>query len=534
MKRRTPNPLLTTLVAATALFFGIASHADAPCTEPAHAIVPAGSVDASPGGQLRWLLDHGYQGDIYDAHTHLFAIPETSLLPSLTDPTTDRFVIEPMPIADQLAAYLFYLGEYLHVRGFVNLAIPNLGGLGDPSSTYAWRGETYPMAYTQAAPGSDPGDDNLMAFAGNVYSASALYTKFASYDPQTGRYHAFAYTGLDWADVRAGILEGTITSIEGVKERLATQIRRFRRVGFDGLKFVNEWNSGRNGKWGVARPLVLLETVDGSDDPWALDGEIFNGPGGILDTAVEVGFPVVVHGGDGGPNTEAFWAPGGVWDHVLDAHPGLELQIAHGHAIGNVHKGQPHEGAEAEACDRVISWMVELFERHDGSDGKAMVRVDMGSLIRVLAEHNRLYRAGASAHDVRQIVIDYDRHFVLGLDPINKGATSFQTEDCGGITNPLESQYLSARIKLEGPYVEGNPKSQYLDLVGESDTLDRIYRENLFEQLGTISPVDVQLAIEYVEELIESVRTEYRGTAPETDPLIAALQEILDQMSIEP
>ena len=63
---------------------------DVPCTEPTHAVVPADSIDASPAGQLRWLLDHGYPGDIYDAHTHLFIIPETALLPSLTDPTEDR------------------------------------------------------------------------------------------------------------------------------------------------------------------------------------------------------------------------------------------------------------------------------------------------------------------------------------------------------------------------------------------------------------------------------------------------------------
>lgn len=509
----------------------VATGSNVECSDPVHGITPADTIDASPGGQLRWLLDHGYQGDIYDAHAHLFAIPETSLLPSLTDPTTDRFVIEPMPIVDQMSAYCFYLGEHLHVRGFANLAIPNLGGLGDPSSTYEWKGQIYPMAYTRAEPGSDPGDDNLMAFAGNVYSASALYTKFASYDPVADRYNAFAYTGLDWADVRAGILDRTIVSIDDVKDRLAAQIRRFRDIGFDGLKLVSEWDFGRNGKWGVARDLVLLETLDSETDPWTLDGEMFNAPGGVLDVAAEVGFPVVVHGGDGGPNTEAFWAPGGAWDRVLEAHPGLELQIAHGHAIGNVHKGRPHEGADAEACDRVVSWMLSLFERHDGSDGRAMVRVDMGGLITVFAEHNRLHRSRGTTHDARQILIDYDRHFLLGLDPINKAAVTYQTEGCGGASNPLESQYLNARIKLEGPYVAGSPQMQYLDLVGAGDTLDRIYRANLFEQLGTVSPIDIPLAIQYVEELIESVNTEYRGTTPETDPLVAALREILDQLS---
>ena len=63
--------------------------------------------------------------------------------------------------------------------------------------------------------------------------------------------------------------------------------------------------------------------------------------------------------------------------------------------------------------------MIGLFEHHDGSDGKAMVRIDMGSLITVLAEHNRLYRSGQAAHNVRQILINYDRHFLVGLDPIN-------------------------------------------------------------------------------------------------------------------
>jgi len=519
------------LIAGAVLILGPISLSEGPCTAPAHGIVPAESIDGSPGGQLRWLLDHGYQGDIYDAHAHLFAVPETSLLPSLTDPPVDRFVIEPMSIADQLDAHLFYLSEHLHIRGFVNLALPNLGGLGDPSCTYEWRGGTYPMAYVPAKPGSDPGDDNLMAFAGNVYSASALYTKFASFDPASGRHRVFAYTGLDWADIRAGVLDGSIASVEDVKARLAARIRRFREIGFDGLKFVSEWSAGRNGKWGAARNLVLLETLDASGDPWALDGEMFNGPGGIFDIAVEVGFPVVVHGGDGGANTEAFWAPGGLWDRILDAHPGLELQIAHGHAIGNLHKGRPHEGADAEACDQVFSWMVDLFDRHDGSNGGAMVRIDMGSLISVFAEHNSLHRSGASAHDIRQILIDYDRHFLLGLDPINQAARTYQTEGCGAIVNPIESQYLGARVKLEGPFVEGNPKMQYLDLIGEGDTLDRIYRENLFEQLGEVSAVDVPLAIDYIEELIASVNTEYRGTTPETDPLVAALSEILAELS---
>ena len=38
------------------------------------------------------------------------------------------------------------------------------------------------------------------------------------------------------------------------------------------------------------------------------------------------------------------------------------------------------------------------------------------------------------------------------------------------------------------------------------------------------------LAIDYVEELIESVNTVYRETTPETDPLIAALREILEEL----
>ena len=530
MPRGTRSAVLTLVATALLTLVPASVGSDGPCTEPAHAVVPAESIGASPAGQLRWLLDHGYQGDIYDAHTHLFIVPETALLPSLIDPTEDRFVIHPMSIVDQTNAYAFYLGEYLHVRGFVNLAIPNLGGLGDPSSTYEWEGRTIPTAYVHAEPGSDPGDDNVTAFSGNVYSASALYTKLASNDPTTGRYHAFAYTGLDWAEIRRGILDGSIASVDDVKAELAEQIRRFRDIGFDGLKFVSEWNRGRNGKWGVARHLVLLETVTEEPDPWALDGEMFSGEGGIFDAAVEAGFPCVVHGPDGGSNTETFWAPDGVWDRVLTAHPGLELQIAHGHAIGNVHKGAPHEGAAAEQCDRVVSWMVALFDEHDGSDGAAMVRIDMGSLITWLADHNRLYRNGvATAHDVRRILIDYDRHFLLGLDPINKAAASYQTEGCGAIDNPLESQYLNARTKLEGPYDPGNPHAQYLDLVGEGDTLDRIYRENLFEQLGGIDnvrPIDLPRAVEYVEELIASVNTEYRGTTAESDPLIAALREI--------
>ena len=91
---------------------------------------------------------------------------------------------------------------------------------------------------------------------------------------------------------------------------------------------------------------------------------------------------------------------------------------------------------------------------------------------------------------------------------------------------------MSARLKLEGPYDPRNPHTQYLDLVGEGDTLDRIYRENLFEQLGgidTVRPIDLPRAVEYVEEVIASVNTVYRGTTPESDPLVAALREIASE-----
>lgn len=74
---------------------------------------------------------------------------------------------------------------------------------------------------------------------------------------------------------------------------------------------------------------------------------------------------------------------------------------------------------------------------------------------------------------------------------------------------------------------------RFLDRVGEGNTFDRIYLENLFEQLETIDGVtriSILLAIGYIEELIAGVTTECRGASSEVGPLISALEEILDAM----
>jgi hypothetical protein len=511
------------------------------CKEPAHAIVPADAPDTSPGGQLRYLLDHGYQGDIYDGHGHQFAIPETSGMPDLANPEQYRFVTRPLPLAQQVDLYSYYAGEHLGVRGSINLALPNLGGLGDPTSSYEYQGESYLMAYTPAEAGQSADDDNVLAFAGNVMSAAALYTKQRSYEPATSSYHSFAYSGMDWADVRAGIEDGSIADMDGVKSRLEAQAARLRDLGFDGLKFVSEWNAGRNGKWGVARPLVGLESVASESDPWTLDGDLFNGPGGIFDTAAKLGLSVLVHATDGASPT-LFWQQGGVWDQILTAHPGLKLTVAHGFAFIDIHGGKSHAQAAA-ACDALVDDMKLLFSEHDGTADKSMITVDM--LVPFIAwwvEHNQLFQQspGDFVHDYRQLFIEHRRHFVLGMDLINGAVRAFQSDGCGSQDNPVETAYLNARIQLEGPW--GGP--HLLDLVGAGDTLDRVYRQNVFAAVvagdapGHVGPagvdangvrrIDCAAAGEYLAELRESVRTVDRGTSAGTDPLVLAQEQIRD------
>jgi hypothetical protein len=236
-----------------------------------------------------------------------------------------------------------------------------------------------------------------------------------------------------------------------------------------------------------------------------------------------------------------------VWDQILTNHPGLKLTIAHGQAVLKVHTGAPHQSAAAE-CDQMVGWLRDLFAEHDGSGGRAMVRLDMASFITFWAEHNDLYQQGvATTHNYRSIMIDYAQHFMLGRDPINLAAVSYQSDGCGAGDNPLEQSYLSARINLEGPYDPANSVIRFLDLVSAGNTLDRIYRLNLFDALAAhgvnqIGPagvdanqvrrVDCGQAQSYLQMLIDSVHTEHRQTIADTDPLIAALMELANELAI--
>jgi len=517
------------------------------CAEPAHRLVPAAEAGPSPAGQLRYLVDSGYQGDIYDAHTHLFAIPSTSGLPDLSDPDKYRFLARPMSIAKHYQLHRFYGGEHLRLRGFINLALPNMAGLGEPTSSYQYDGNSYLMAYTPAVAGDTADDDNYLAFAGNTMSAAALYTKQASFEPATDSYHSFAHAGLDWAEIRSGILDKTISSMADVKSRLSAQIYRMRDIGFDGLKLVNEWTAGRNGKWGAARPLVGLESLTDEEDPWALTGEMFNGNGGIFATAAKLGMSATVHGPDSQNNAEPYWQSGGVWDQVLSAHKGLRLTIAHGFALIKIHSGKPHFDQDPDRCDAVVEMMSKLFDEHDGKSGRSALRVDMlGAFINWWVEHNRLFQddPGSVSHDYRAAFIKYQRHFVLGLDAVNSAARAFQSEACGAAHNPLETSLLSARIALEGPW-QGNVRN--LDLVGEPGVLSHIYRDNIFElaAVGTspehrgpagvdtngVRRIDCSLAAQHLSALRGSVRSEQRGLAPNADPLRRSLQEIAELLS---
>jgi hypothetical protein len=342
-------------------------------------------------------------------------------------------------------------------------------------------------------------------------------------------------------------VDGTIADMPQLWARLGRQLERFRDLGFDGIKLVNEWSTGRNGKWGVARPLVGLERLVPAADPWALDGEMINGSGGILAKAAELGMSVLIHGPDGGREVARFWSAGGVWDRVLAAHPGLKLTIAHGLAISSVHRGAPHQGAGAQECDAVVGMMLDLLDKHDGAGGRAIVRIElMASFIRFWVEHNQAFRAGlAATHDYRAQLVAHHRQFMLGLDPINAAAAAYQSDGCGAQSH-FEGSYLSARMLLEGPYVQGSPSARFLNLVGEAGVLDHLYRQNLLAAVAAGSHpghvgaagvdtrgnrrVDCGGAITYVEELRDSVRTDYRRTTPASDPLRATLGEIADEM----
>ncbi|MFC1609798.1 Ig-like domain-containing protein [Myxococcota bacterium] len=514
------------------------------CEAPVHPVEPSDTIDTTPGGMLRYLWDQGYQGDIYDGHIHVFATGETH---ARSRADGDLQVLRPITIQEHFDLHKFFTEENLNIRGGSNLALANFGGLGDPSSTFQYGGDTYPVVYWPAEAGTPPLDDNMAAFAGNVLSAFSLYTKLASYEPSADAYHYFAFTGPDWAAIRAGILEGSITSIEGVKARLAEQLERFRDLGFDGLKFKQEWFPDTPP--GVMRDLVLLETLpDVGDEPWEIDSEMFNGPGGILDTAAQLGMPIVMHAGDATARAEEFWQPNGIWATVLEAHPGLKLQIAHGFAVAWAHKDAPHVD-HAEKCNQRVQWMLELFERFDGQDGRAMLSIDLvWHFMMWWKEHNDLFQRGiATDFDYRDILINESRHFLLGMDPVNRAASDFQSDGCG-LNGRMERNYITYRVTMEGPYDSDSPSIRFLDLLDEEDTLTNIYHDNLFRHVSVdpddayqvglagldthnVRHIDCAAGIAYLEELRDSIRTDYRNTTPETDPGVLLAQQTIDDFA---
>lgn len=514
------------------------------CDEPQHAVVPAGVIDSTPAGKLQWLQTNGYQGDIYDAHLHIYATGEPM---GRMTPTGQFVVYRPVTIEEAFSLHDFFVSEHLNIVGGANLILADFGGLGDPTSQYEFQGQTLTPSYRPFEAGTSIDDDNTAAFSGaNVNNAYTLYTKLASYVKEENRYRYFAFPSLDWHKIRYGILEGTFTSIEHVKKALASQIRWARDFGYDGIKFKSEWFP--SSRTSAMRSLVLLETLpDAGDEPWEIDGEMFNGPGGILDTAARLGIPLLFHAGDSGARAEEFWGPDGILATVLDAHPGLKLQIAHGFVLANAHASDEH-ASNATVCDQRVKWVFDLFDRFDGRAGRSMLRIDLvWRFLEWWREHNELYQQGEPVeYDYRDLLIRYSRHLMLGLDPVLKEVEDYQSDGCGS-NGRLEQNYVTMRSKLEGPYRPNDPSTRFLDLVDAGSTLDSIYRNNLLEevavdpskaeQIGSagvdsnnVRHVNCDRVIDYVRGLGSAINTNWRGTTPATDPLVRSMQDTLEAL----
>lgn len=351
------------------------------------------------------------------------------------------------------------------------------------------------MAYQLPSANGDFDNDNGLAFTGNIMSAAALYAKLASYGPMEDTYHSFAYTSLDLSAIRNGIEDGSITSIEGGNAGFAAQIRRASGLGFDRFKFKYELFDGVD-REAAMRAIVGLEAISGAPQPWAADGDLFNGPGGLFATATQAGMPMVIHAQDGMNWTTAveWWSEDGLWDTILSSHPGLEITVAHGFAISNrdTDRGLAHEGSQAIECDAMGVMMLDLLDKYDGLEGRSMLRIDMsGELGEWWRIHNDLYQQGLVSYDYRNALRQYQRHFMIGSDPINTAVLTFQKESCGD--GNLERRYIGLRLRFEGPYWPDEPGVRFLNLVepGYIEVLDAIYRENLFE---TVSATPEQAA----------------------------------------